>query len=143
MKSLKQTITQHWRPEPLPVPVVDPDLPRLTGIERAAEVCRFTLHKLEYALSPQGHLREFIKLNVRLALSIAIPVFMVAPLITVALNQFQVWVDLLAKTTSSLVLFPLSVVLVIGLICGLVYIGRSIMIMRLRYSQQRRDPYGY
>ena len=125
----------------MPVPLVDPDLPHLTGIERAAEVCRFTLHKLEYALSPQGHLREFIKLNVRLALSIAIPVFMVAPLITMALNQFQVWVDLLAKTTSSLVLFPLSVVLVIGLVCGLIYIGRSIMIMRLRYSQQRRDPY--
>ena len=101
------------------------------------------VHKLEYALSPQGHLREFIKLNVRLAISIAIPVFLVAPLITTALEQFQVWVDLLAKTTSSLVLFPLSVVLVIGLVCGLVYIGRSIMIMRLRYSQQRRDPYGY
>jgi hypothetical protein len=125
------------------VPVVDRELPLLTGLERAAEVCRFMTHKLEYALSPLGHLREFIKFNIRLAICIAIPILMVAPLVTVALKQFQLWIDLLAKTTSNLVLFPLSVILVIGLISGLVYIGKSLLIMRLRYSQQRRDPYGY
>ena len=40
---------------------------------------------------------------------------------------------------SSFVLFPLSVVLSIILVCGMVYIGRSILEMRLRAS--RRDGY--
>ncbi len=94
--------------------------------------------KLEYALSPLGHLREFVKLNLRLALSIAIPVFMVAPLVTMAIQQFKTWTNLLIETFSSFVLFPLSVVLSIILVAGLIYIGRSLMEMRLRGQQRER-----
>ena len=133
------TFLQHWRPKPLPSPEVDHELAHLTGIERAAEVCRFILNKLEYALSPLGHLREFIKLNIRLAIAIAIPVFMVAPLVTMALEQMKAWIALLTQTMSSFVLFPLSVVLCILLVCGMIYIGRSFMMMHMR--SQRRDPY--
>lgn len=129
----------HWRPEPLSVPEVDHELPRLSGIERAAEVVRFMLSRLEYALSPQGDLRAFVKLNARLALSIAIPVFMVAPLVTMAIEQFKIWTSLLTETFSSFVLFPLSVVLSIILVAGLIYIGRSLMEMRFR--SQQRDRY--
>ena len=136
---MKTTFTQHWRPKPLPVPVVDIELPHLTAIERSAEVCRFILNKLEFALSPLGHLREFIKLNIRLALCIAIPVLLVAPLVTMAITQFKVWIALLTETFSSFVLFPLSVVLSILLVCGMIYIGRSILEMRIR--TQRRDGY--
>lgn len=95
--------------------------------------------RLEYALSPLGHLREFVKLNLRLALSIAIPVFLVAPLVTMAIQQFKAWTNLLTETFSSFVLFPLSVVLSIILVAGLIYIGRSLMEMRLR--GQQRDRY--
>lgn len=129
---------QHWQPEPLSVPEVDHELPRLSGIERAAEVVRFMLSRLEYALSPQGDLRAFVKLNARLALSIAIPVFMVAPLVTMAIQQFKTWTSLLTETFSSFVLFPLSVVLSIILVAGLIYIGRSLMEMRFRASQRDR-----
>ena len=100
---------------------------------------RFMMHKLEYWLSPLGHLREFIKLNFRLALAIAIPVLMVAPLITMALDQFKLWIVLLTQTMSSFVLFPLSVVLSILLVCGMIYIGRSILEMRMRSG--RREGY--
>ena len=88
-----------------------------------------------------GNLREFIKLNIRLAISIAIPVLMVAPLVTMAITQFKVWIAMLTETFSSFVLFPLSVVLSILLVCGMIYIGRTILEMRMR--TQRRDPYGY
>ena len=119
--------------------MVDVELPHLTAIERSAEVCRFILNKLEFALSPLGNLREFIKLNIRLALCIAIPVLLVAPLITMAITQFKVWIALLTETFSSFLLFPLSVVLSILLVCGMIYIGRSILEMRIR--TQRRDGY--
>ena len=137
---MRTTFTKHWQPEPLPRPQVDHELPRLSGIERAAEVLRFMLHRLEYWLSPLGHLREFIKLNLRLAIALAIPVLMVAPFITMALDQFKAWIVLLTQTMSSFVLFPLSVVLSILLVCGMVYIGRSILEMRYR-SGRRGDYY--
>ncbi len=121
------------------MPVVDHELHRLSGIERAAEVLRFMLHRLEYWLSPLGHLREFLKLNLRFAIAIAIPVLMVAPLVTMALDQFKAWIALLTQTMSSFVLFPLSVVLSVLLVCGMVYIGRSILEMRYRAS--RRGDY--
>ena len=69
------------------------------------------------------------------------PALLVAPLVTLALQQFNSWIDLITKTTSNLVLVPLSVLLVVGLICGLISIGKSILTMRLRHQQQRRDPY--
>jgi hypothetical protein len=66
---------------------------------------------------------------------------MVAPLVTMAITQFKVWIAMLTETFSSFVLFPLSVVLSILLVCGMIYIGRTILEMRMR--TQRRDPYGY
>ena len=140
-KRLTRTFTQHWQPKPLPVPVVDVELPHLTAIERSAEVCRFILNRLEYALSPLGNLREFFKLNIQIAIAIGVPALLVAPLITMAITQFRAWIAMLTETFSSFLLFPLSVVMSILLVCGLIYIGRSILEMRMR--TQRRDPYGY
>ncbi len=138
---MRQIVIQRWQPEPLPEPAVDIELPHLSAIERSAEVLRFTCSKLEYWLSPQGTLREWLRFNLRIAFALIVPALVVAPLVTLALKQFESWVDLIARTTSNLILFPLSLLLVIGLISGLISIGRSILLMRMRYQQQRRDPY--
>jgi len=121
---------------------VDHDLPRLSAVERSAEVIRYSLRSFEYWLSPGGGLREWFKFNLRLAIVLAVPSLLVAPLVTLALRQFNIWIDLITRTTSNFVLVPLSVLLVIGLIAGLISIGRSILVMRMR-QQQRRDPYNY
>lgn len=138
-KQLKKMLTRHWQPKPLPEPVVDSELPHLNGIERAAEVIRFILTTLEHWLSPSGRLREFVKMNARLAIAIAVPVVIVAPLVTLALEQLKGWVALLTSTMSSFVLFPLSVLLCALLVSGMVFIGRTILAIRIRGS--RRDPY--
>ena len=140
-KRLKKMFTRHWQPKALPAPVVDTELPHLNGIERAAEVIRFILTTLEHWLSPSGRLREFIKMNARLAIAIAVPVIIVAPLVTLALEQLKAWVALLTTTMSSFVLFPLSVLLCVLLVSGMVFIGRSILAMRMRSS--RPDSYNY
>ncbi len=118
--------------------MVDHDLPRLSAIERSAEVMRFMGHRLVYWLSPQGQLREFIKLNLRVALTVAIPALLVAPLITLALGQFQTWAVMLTQAVTSFVLFPLSVLLSILLVCGLLYIIRTCLDLR---GRGRRDMY--
>lgn len=141
-KILKRIMKHHWQPEPVSTPLVDEDLPHLSGIERAAEVLRFMLTKLEHWLSPKGNLREFMKFNFRLAITIAIPLLLVAPLITTALNQLMLWIVLLTQTFSSFILFPLSVILSILLVCGMIYIGRTILDMRLRSQRDhRRENY--
>jgi len=141
-KQMRQIVIRRWQPEPLPEPVVDQDLPHLSAIERSAETISYTCRRFEYWLSPQGTLREWLKFNLRLAIGLAVPCLLVAPLVTLALKQFNAWIDLITRTTSNLVLVPLSALLVIGLIAGLVSIGRSILVMRMRQQQgQRRDPY--
>ncbi len=78
-------------------------------------------------------------MNLRLAICIAVPVLLVAPVITLALERFKTWVAMLSETMSSFVLFPLSVVLSIILVCGLIYIAKSLLELRLRNN--RRDGY--
>lgn len=141
-KQARQIVIRRWQPEPLSEPVIDEELPNLSAIERSAEVISFTCRRAEYWLSPQGTLREWLKFNLRLAIGIAVPALLLAPLVTLALERFNLWIDLISKSTSNFVLVPLSVLLVVGLIAGLVSIAKSILSMRLRH-QQRRDPYNY
>lgn len=142
-KQVRQIVVKRWQPEPLDEPAVDKDLPQLSAIERSAEVVSFTCRRFEYWISPRGILREWFKFNLRLALGLAVPALLVAPLVTLALEQFGVWIDLITRTTSNMVLVPLSAMLVIGLVCGLISIAKSILTLRLRQQHQRRDPYNY
>jgi hypothetical protein len=108
-KQARQIVIRRWQPEPLNAPVIDDALPHLSAIERSAEVISFSCRRFEYWLSPQGTLREWFKFNLRLAIGFAVPALLVAPLITLALNQFNLWIDVISKTTSNVVLVPLSV----------------------------------
>ncbi len=135
----KQILQRHWRPQALELPQVDPELHQLSAIERSAETLRFSLRGFEYWLSPQGALREWFRFNARVAVILAIPTVLVVPFITFALGEFNTWATLLAATTANMVLFPLSALLVIGLISGLVYVTKSLLV--LRRQPHRRDPY--
>lgn len=136
VRRTRSLVLRHWEPTPLPPPRVDPDLANFTALERSAEVFRYTLHRLEYWLSPRGWLREWFRFNIRLSLVLAIPSFLVAPLITFALSQLSAWSALLADTTSRLILFPLSALLIVGLACGLIHTARAIA-----YHRPRRHSY--
>lgn len=134
----RRLVVRQWQPEPLAKPSVDPEFPQLSAVERSAEVLSYSCRAFEYWLSPGGFLREWFKFNLRLAFALAVPALLVAPLVTLALRQFDAWIGLITKTTSNFVLVPLSVLLVVGLVAGLVSIARSILSMR---THRRRDPY--
>jgi hypothetical protein len=121
---------QTWQPKALPIPRADGEMIWSGAVERAAEVFRYMFHCLEYWISPGGWLREWIRLNLRLAFLVAIPALLVGPLVTKALVQLNAWVTQLNNTTSALVLFPLSAVLVVGLICLLTYLVRMLPLRR-------------
>ncbi|OAI56744.1 hypothetical protein AYO49_00515 [Verrucomicrobiaceae bacterium SCGC AG-212-N21] len=134
----RQFFLWHWRPEPLDPPKVDPEILQLSGPERAAEVVRYSVFSAEFWLSPKGNLREWLRFNTKVASMLFVPALLVVPLITFTLGQFKTWIDLLVATTTGMVLFPLSALLVVGLISAVVYLARS-----FSRRHQRRDPYYY
>src|SRR5690242_13267526 len=74
-----QFFKKHWRPHPLEPPSVDPDLHKLSPIERSAEVIRYSIQSLEHWLASSGWLREWIRFNIRLAVLIGAPTLLVGP----------------------------------------------------------------
>jgi hypothetical protein len=128
-------LQKHWQPTPIAPPTVDPSLPELSGIERSAEVIRHSLLSAEYWLAPNGWLRAWFRLNFRLAVIVAIPAFLIVPLVTFALGQFSNWAELIAKTSTNLLFFPLTALLMVGLISALIYFGNS------RRDPRDRHPY--
>ena len=109
---------------------------RFVSLERSAEVFRYGFNRLEYWLSPKGWLREWVRFNIRLALLLAVPSFLVVPLVTYMLGQLSIWSAMLAQTTSRMILFPLSALMIVGLVSGLIYIARA-----LGHQRPRRHPY--
>ena len=140
VRRLRIYLSQHWNPEKLEAPKVDPDLPELNGVERSAEVFRYTTLSTEHWLSPKGYLREWLRFNAKVFACLLIPSILVMPLVTLTLGQFVTWAALIAATTASVILFPLSALIFIGLISGLVYLGKSLLLMR-RMRDGRRGGY--
>lgn len=136
VRRARSLVLRHWQPTSLPEPRVDPGLANFTALERSAEVFRYAFCRLEYWLSPEGWLREWLRLNLRIGVLLAIPSLLVVPLVTFALGQLSAWSAMLAETTSRMILFPLSALLIVGLVCGLLYIGRTIV-----YHRPRRHSY--
>ena len=84
-------LTIWLAPTPVTSPEVDPQITRLSPIERSAEVLRYSIRRAEYWLSPEGLLREWIRRILRLAMALAVPTVLLAPLITLLLFRLQAW----------------------------------------------------
>lgn len=136
----RQYFSKYWNPKSVQPPLADPDLPYYSAPERAAEVLRYFFSFIEHWLSPLGTLREWIRLNARIAIFLLIPILLVVPLISYALGQLNIWAALIATMTSQVVVFPLSALLLVGLIFALIHVSKSLM---GRHTQGRRPPPNY
>ena len=114
-----------WRPVPVPVPKVDPDLARLGFVVRSAEVIRYQVLRAEHSLSPGGGLRCWLKLNVLLALGLAIPAVLLVPPVTAVLVAFSAWAGYLAAATLSLLLALVYIILIGAILSALLGMARS------------------
>ena len=116
--SIGRTISASYDPQPIARPAVNPQLPLMTAIPRITEVCRYSLAKLEYSLSSGGGLRAWFKLNLLLALMIAIPALLVMPAITLVLGTFATWTDFLAMAATNIFWATLAIIATSALITG-------------------------
>jgi hypothetical protein len=104
-RSIKTIVVMpRWQPTPLPEPHIDRHLTQRNAIERSAIVPTFWCMKAEHWISPGGSLREWIRLNAYAALFVAIPTFIIVPIITALLTQFVTWTALLGVIIKNLVM---------------------------------------
>ncbi len=116
----------EWNPQAITAPAVDANLKDLTGPQRVIESIGFIILSMEYWISSDGVLREWLRIMCKLGILIIFPLVIFMPTVTFALWQIALWVALLVAITKSLILFPLAAIAVITLCGTLVIVVRSI-----------------
>ena len=114
-------MNEYWQPKPIDPPQPDPEMKNLSGIQRAVEVVRYTILSIEWWLSPNGKLREWLRLNGKVSSVLLIPAILVVPLVTFIVWQIEKWIGWLVSIASNLVLFPIiavGVILLLRIILG-------------------------
>lgn len=126
--------------QPLSPPRTIPDLEHRPVLERITETLRYSIFSLEYALSPQGGLRQWLKINLSFFLLFGIPILVFAPLLTFFLVNFT---SITAYLLHSLWNIFLSIVLLIAMVTliwgaykGFIFLRYSEWQMRNRYDRE-------
>lgn len=125
--NLLQRLKQHWNPQPIEPPQVDPELPKLNSLQRTAESFRYTILSIEWWLSPNGRLRAWLKLNGQLGSILVIPAVLVVPLVTLILWQVWAWTGWLVGILGNLILFPLAVLAAVVITIAVISLLRLIL----------------
>ncbi len=125
LSARQSLVRKTWRPTALPVPQVDQEFDLLGPIERSAEVIRYQCQNAEYWISPGGWLREWIRLNLRVAIFLAIPAITVGPLMTFMLEGVSSWVVHCRTIQASLLQSPFAALLLIGVCLAVAWVIRA------------------
>src|SRR5437762_8013158 len=88
-------------------PRVNPKLPSLTPVERAAEVLRYSVLRAEYWLSPDGVMRRRIRFAVRLWIYVVIAA-LIAPGVTAVIQHVTGWTAMSAEIVRNIIQIPLG-----------------------------------
>ena len=107
---LWRRLKHSWHPKPLDMPVVDPEFPELSDLQRAGESFRYSVLSLEFWLTPHGGIREWIRHNTILAVVLAPVVLVLIPLIGCGLAGIAAWCVALTAIAAHAVIIPLLVV---------------------------------
>jgi hypothetical protein len=111
-----------WRQETLPRPILDPDLASMPALRRAAVILHNRMAAIEYALSPNGFLRAFIRLCALLGLLVGIPVLLIVPpvvLLIYALVDISVALVEVLRNVLTGLLYLLAILAIGGLLVAL------------------------
>lgn len=74
---------------PLDPPAVNSQMVKQPWFVRSSETIQYTVRRLEYALSPSGRLRQWLKLNLLIAVVLAVPLLLFLPLLAFAFGQIS------------------------------------------------------
>ena len=103
---MRRVVARAIQPIAVEPPRVDPDIEKLRPIERAGETLRYSILRAEYWLSPRGTLREYLRLNLKLALYLGISALILTPILTLLLSTAVTWSAILVEIARNLALIP-------------------------------------
>ena len=125
----KKALSGKWNPKPLNPPQVN--LRDMDNITRSAESIRYSVLNVEYWLSPNGCGREWLRHVLRVALFLAAPVLLLAPLISLFLVSLLKWSVLLASIAWKLI------VLITLVVAGIIVTGFNWVVLRVLMLARR------
>ena len=99
--------------EPLPPPAINSELEMLGAISRSTECLRHFVLSTEYWLSPNGRLRQWVKVNVFVAAFLLIPAAFLMPVISLILHEVDGWLSLLLSIALKVILLTALVSVVV------------------------------
>lgn len=105
-----------WNPTPIDKPAVHRSLPHLPWPQRVGGVLTYSMARMEYWISPSGILREWLRLVVKISLYLAIPAFLLVPIITLLLMEAVSFTEAISQIAVN-VLRTLAAIFVAGVIC--------------------------
>ena len=97
---LIQSAKESWNPTPVDRPQVDASLSKQNGVQRAAESLRYVILLWEHWVSPNGDIREWLKVNTLAGAWLFIPAICVMPAVGFVLWQLTGWLSMLASIAS-------------------------------------------
>ncbi len=115
------------RPRPISPPAVRKEDLDADPVTRCAEVFRYHALRLEYALSPGGHLRAWVKTCLAIGLLILVPTALILPPLNSAAAQAAAFARSLQETVQDIVLTGVYVV-----------IGGVVFLMVREFYRERR-----
>lgn len=130
-----------WRQVPLAAPEIDPQLENLSAVERIAEVLRYKLLHLEFAISGGGGIRAWLRLNLLIAAVLAIPAVVVVPIVTWLLGSFVTLTGFLLAAAQNLLYTLIYVVAFVSLLLAFLFSLKLVWKAHLensRRSQKRK-----
>jgi hypothetical protein len=124
-RSLASTARQTLGATPITPPVIDWELTRLPHIVRAAEVLRYSVRQAEYWLSPGGTLRAVLRLSLKLALLLGLPVLIIGPVVLLLLEGIAAATAALAAIAANLAGLSVSLLIAVVGFAVLAALGRN------------------
>lgn len=137
-------IHQVWQPDRVKPPQIHRELSRLTWPERCAETLRFFILHVEHWLSSGGALREWIRLNLRIAICLIAAAVLVVPPVSFILESTAEWASLVATTAQNLSGTILGLPPVIVALSSIYLLARFVhrrVFQKRRFGRDQHDPY--
>jgi hypothetical protein len=113
-RTLWHSDKQLWHPTPIQPPAVDPALAEMNGLQRAIESWRDAILSWEFWVSPNGDIREWLRLNSWLAAWLLIPAILIFPTIGYILSDLHSWTTIPTAITRHLIVLPILALVAIA-----------------------------
>jgi hypothetical protein len=127
VQSLALTARHALGVKPVALPIIDAQLTRFSAVERAAEVLRYSTARAEFWLSPGGTLRAVLRMSLKLALLIGLPVLILGPVVLLLLEGAAAASAALATIAANLAALSASLILAVVGFAVLTALGRSLL----------------